>query len=70
MIKNEESLQLSGEGNRVDPYKNENGEFGSGRAQNGQATNSSSLNPLEIGEARNSLAPGAIPAQETLIVGK
>ena len=68
MIKNEESLQLTGEdGQRVDPYKNENADFQGDR--NG-ATNGSSLNRLEINEARNSLAPGALASTETLIIGK
>ena len=71
LIKHEESLQKTDRDKRIDPYQAENVDCESDRVQDRQATNNSNLNPFEIGEARNSLAPGAlIAAQETLIVGK
>ena len=75
LIKHEESLQKTdreeGSAKRNDPYQAENVDCESDRVHDRQATNSSNLNPFEIGEARNSLAPGTlIAAQETLIVGK
>ena len=64
LIRHEESLQKTDrdtEGTdikRIDPYQAENVDCESDRVHDRQATNRSNLNPFEVGEAKNSLAPG------------
>ena len=74
LIKHEESLQKTdrgeGDGKRIDPYQNENIGSESDRVHEREVTKNSNLNSLEIGEARNSLAPGTLQTQETLVIRK
>ena len=73
LIKHEESLQMSSRrGDVVDPYNCSDHLSSRGLRGSQGHLNSSRLNPLEIGEARDSLAPGQgnIAAQETLVIGK